>query len=278
MLNLIGWVKNIMDKIKEDHVSAYAAQSAYFIILSAVPFIMLLLVLLKYVPIDTQTLADNLADFFAADTTVFIQGLIGEFTQKTSGTVLSITIIALLWTSGKGIMAITRGLNSVFGIKETRNYVMLRVISTFYTLIFAIMIVFTLGFLVFGNRIYLWICEKIPFLNSVAAFLISIRTISSMGILTLLFLMFYKVLPNQKSKLLRQLPGALFSALGWMISSYIFSIYVDYSGSLSYMYGSLTSIIITMLWLYFCMNLMFFGAEINVLCFPLERENHDLRY
>ena len=278
MLNLIAWVKNIMDKIKEDHVSAYAAQSAYFIILSAVPFIMLLLVLLKYVPIDTQTLADNLADFFPADTTVFIQGLIREITQKTSGTVLSITIIALLWTSGKGIMAITRGLNSVFGIKETRNYVMLRVISTFYTLIFAIMIVFTLGFLVFGNRIYLWICEKIPFLNSVAAFLISIRTISSMGILTLLFLMFYKVLPNQKSKLLRQLPGALFSALGWMISSYIFSIYVDYSGSLSYMYGSLTSIIITMLWLYFCMNLMFFGAEINVLCFPLERENHDLRY
>lgn len=278
MLNLIAWVKNIMNKIKEDHVSAYAAQSAYFIILSAVPFIMLLLVLLKYVPIDTQTLADNLADFFPADTTVFIQGLIGEITQKTSGTVLSITIITLLWTSGKGIMAITRGLNSVFGIKETRNYVMLRVISTFYTLIFAIMIVFTLGFLVFGNRIYLWICEKIPFLNSVAAFLISIRTISSMGILTLLFLMFYKVLPNQKSKLLRQLPGALFSALGWMISSYIFSIYVDYSGSLSYMYGSLTSIIITMLWLYFCMNLMFFGAEINVLCFPLERENHDLRY
>lgn len=278
MLNLIGWVKNIMNKIKDDHVSAYAAQSAYFIILSAVPFIMLLLVLLKYVPIDTQTLADNLADFFPADTTVFIQGLIGEITQKTSGTVLSITIITLLWTSGKGIMAITRGLNSVFGIRETRNYVMLRVISTFYTLIFAIMIVFTLGFLVFGNRIYLWICEKIPFLNSVAAFLISIRTISSMGILTLLFLMFYKVLPNQKSKLLRQLPGALFSALGWMISSYIFSIYVDYSGSLSYMYGSLTSIIITMLWLYFCMNLMFFGAEINVLCFPLERENHDLRY
>lgn len=267
-----------MNKIKEDHVSAYAAQSAYFIILSAVPFIMLLLVLLKYVPIDTQMLADNLADFFPADTSTFMQGLIVEITGKTSGTVLSITIITLLWTSGKGILAITRGLNSVYGINETRNYIMLRVISTLYTLIFAIMIIFTLGFLVFGNRIYLWICEKIPILDSIAAFLISIRTISSMGILTLLFLMFYKVLPNQKGKLLHQLPGALFSALGWMISSYIFSIYVDYSGNLSYMYGSLTSIIITMLWLYFCMNLMFFGAELNVLCFPMEKDNHGLRY
>ncbi len=278
MLNLIGWTKNIMNKIKEDHVSAYAAQSAYFIILSAVPFIMLLLVLLKYVPIDTQMLADNLSDFFPADTSAFMQGLIVEITGKTSGTVLSITIITLLWTSGKGILAVTRGLNSVYGINETRNYIMLRIISTVYTLIFAIMIIFTLGFLVFGNRIYLWICEKIPFLDSIAAFLISIRTISSMGILTLLFLIFYKVLPNKKGKLLHQLPGALFSALGWMISAYIFSIYVDYSGNLSYMYGSLTSVIITMLWLYFCMNLMFFGAELNVLCFPMERDTHDLRY
>lgn len=63
-----------------------------------------------------------------------------------------------------------------------------------------------------------------------------------------------------------------------MISSYIFSIYVDFSSGLSYMYGSLTSIIITMLWLYFCMNIFFFGAELNVLCFPLDRDHYDLRY
>lgn len=278
MLNIISWIKDIINRIKDDHVSAYAAQSAFFIILSAVPFLMLLLVLLKYVPIQPETLIENISDFFPSDTQQFIAAIITDINTKTSGTVLSITIITLLWTSGKGILAITRGLNSVYGIKETRTYLMLRIISTFYTLIFAIMIIFTLAFLVFGNRIYLWICDKIPFLNDVAAFLISIRTISSMGILTLLFLMFYKVLPNRRGRFLHQLPGAVFSALGWMISSYFFSIYVDFSSNLSYMYGSLTSIIITMLWLYFCMNLVFFGAELNVMCFPLERENHGLRY
>lgn len=278
MLNIIGWIKDIMNKIKDDHVTAYAAQSAFFIILSAVPFLMLLLILLNHVPIETETLITNINDFFPADTSNFINAIIQEINTKTSGTVLSITIIALLWTSGKGILALTRGLNSVYGIKETRNYLILRVVSTFYTLLFAIMIIFTLGFLVFGNRIYLWICEKIPFLNHVAAFLISIRTISSMGILTGLFLVFYKVLPNRKGRLFHQLPGAVFAALGWMISSYIFSIYVDFSAGLSYMYGSLTSIIVTMLWLYFCMNIFFFGAELNVLCFPLDKEHHDLRY
>lgn len=278
MLNIISWIKDIAHRIKDDHVSAYAAQSAFFIILSAMPFLMLLLILLKHVPIQTEILIENISDFFPSGTATIIADIIVDINSKTSGTVLSITIITLLWTSGKGILAITRGLNSVYGIRETRNYLILRIVSTFYTLIFAIMIIFTLVFLVFGNRIYLWICEKIPFLNDVAAFLISIRTFSSMGILTLLFLMFYKVLPNRKGRLFHQLPGAVFSALGWMISSYIFSIYVDFSGNLSYMYGSLTSIIVTMLWLYFCMNLVFFGAELNVMFFPLEREHYGLKY
>lgn len=278
MLNLISWIKLILDKIKKDHLSAYAAQSAFFIILSAVPFVMLLLTLVQYAPIDSTVLIEGVKDFFPADTSEVLTSVINEVMTKTSGTFVSITVITLLWTAGKSIMAITRGLNSVYEIEETRNYILLRLISTVYTLVFAIMIIFTLSFLVFGNRIYVWICTKIPFLNDVAAFIISIRTISSMGILTALFLLFYKVLPNKKVKLLHQLPGALFTALGWMISSYIFSIYVDYSTNLSYIYGSLTGIIVTMLWLYFCMNLMFFGAEINVLCFPPISEHHDLLY
>lgn len=272
MAALIKWIKGILNKIKDDHVSAYAAQSAFFIILSAVPFLMLLLILLKYVPLETETLIDNIGDFFPADTGKFIIYIIQEINTKTSGTVLSITIIALLWSSGKGILSLSRGMNSIYGIKETRNYVLLRIISTIYTLIFAFMIIFTLVVLVFGNRIYLWICEKLPFLNDVAAFLISIRTISAMAILTLFFLIFYKVLPNKKVSFYHQLPGAVFSGLGWMITSYIFSIYVDFSSGLSNMYGSLTSIIVTMLWLYFCMNIFFLGAELNILWFSPDRK------
>ena len=94
MLNIIGWIKDIMNKIKDDHVTAYAAQSAFFIILSAVPFLMLLLILLNHVPIETETLITNINDFFPADTSDFINAIIQEINTKTSGTVLSITIIA----------------------------------------------------------------------------------------------------------------------------------------------------------------------------------------
>ena len=136
------------------------------------------------------------------------------------------------------------------------------------------MVISALIFLVFGNWLYLWIIEKFPILNDVAAFVISIRTFASLLILTSVFTLFYKMLPAVKVKLLQQIPGALFAAVGWLVFSYFFSIYINYAQNLSYMYGGLVGIIILMLWLYFCMNIIFIGAEINFILYRQRLENN----
>jgi len=278
MLEFIRLIKDMNEKIKESHLSAYAAQSAYFIILSAVPFVMFLLTILNFINFDANGLIVSIVGAAPSETSDILLNILEGINVNSSGAILSFSIIALLWSAGKGVMAITKGLNSVYGIPETRHYVILRLVSTFYTLMFAVIIIFTLAFLVFGNKIYLWICTVLPFLDNVAAFIISARTILSLLILTIFFVFLYKFLPNRKCTLKRQLPGAIFTASGWMISSYIFSIYVDYSPGLSYMYGSLTGLIILMLWLYFCMNLLFLGAEINYLLYPGEKNDSGLKY
>jgi len=278
MLEFIRLIKDMNEKIKESHLSAYAAQSAYFIILSAVPFVMFLLTILNFINFDANGLIVSIVGAAPSETSDILLNILEGINVNSSGAILSFSIIALLWSAGKGVMAITKGLNSVYGIPETRHYVILRLVSTFYTLMFAVIIIFTLAFLVFGNKIYLWICTVLPFLDNVAAFIISARTILSLLILTIFFVFLYKFLPNRKCTLKRQLPGAIFTASGWMISSYIFSVYVDYSPGLSYMYGSLTGLIILMLWLYFCMNLLFLGAEINYLLYPGEKNDSGLKY
>jgi len=278
MLEFIRLIKDMNEKIKESHLSAYAAQSAYFIILSAVPFVMFLLTILNFINFDADGLIVSIVGAAPSETSDILLNILEGINVNSSGAILSFSIIALLWSAGKGVMTITKGLNSVYGIPETRHYVILRLVSTFYTLMFAVIIIFTLAFLVFGNKIYLWICTVLPFLDNVAAFIISARTILSLLILTIFFVFLYKFLPNRKCTLKRQLPGAIFTASGWMISSYIFSIYVDYSPGLSYMYGSLTGLIILMLWLYFCMNLLFLGAEINYLLYPGEKNDSGLKY
>ena len=59
------------------------------------------------------------------------------------------------------------------------------------------------------------------------------------------------------------MPGALLTAMAWMVFSYFFSLYFTFFPNFSNMYGSLTAIIMIMLWLYVCMNIVLYGAEIN---------------
>ena len=83
------------------------------------------------------------------------------------------------------------------------------------------------------------------------------------AVLFVVFLVLYKVLPNRKATFKSQLPGAFIIAMAWLIFSYGFSLYFEFFPNFGNMYGSLTALIMVMLWLYVCMNLILYGAEIN---------------
>lgn len=59
MLKVIVWVQNILKKIRRDRLAAYSGQSAYFIILSFLPFLLFLLTLIQHLPFDTEALLDT---------------------------------------------------------------------------------------------------------------------------------------------------------------------------------------------------------------------------
>jgi len=252
-------------KIRDDFISAFSAQAAFFVIISFFPFIMLLLTLLQYLPLTESTLLSTLTSIFPSSVNSLIVNIVTEIYNKASGTLISIAAISALWSASRGILAIVKGLNSVYGIRETRNGFKLRIISSIYTLVFAIMMIITLVILVFGNRLYIWIESKFPILSGLALIIISIRTIAGLCILTLFFLLLYIVIPNRKTNLFKELPGALVSAAGWMGFSYLYSFYIDNMGNFSNMYGSLTAVVLFMLWFYFCMYIMFIGGEVNVI-------------
>lgn len=253
-------------KIQEDHVAAYSAQAAFFIIISFFPFIMLLLSIIKFFPLEESSMLKIFTQIFPDAVDAMIVSVINQiYDSATSSTVISITAITALWSAGKGFLAIMKGLNAVNEIKETRQNILLRLIAAFYTLMFAIMLIATMVMFVFGNRLYYWIEQKFPKLMDTALVIISLRTILGLIILIIFFLVIYVVIPNRKPKLINELPGAMFCAAGWMGFSYAFSYYIDHFSNYSATYGSLTAIVLFMLWMYFCMYLLFLGAELNLL-------------
>ncbi len=265
MRKFLHLLTNVSRKFSDDHVAAYAGQAALFIIISLFPFLMFLLTLIQFLPITESNIMIIVSEIFPPNLGPLFIRIISEVFDKGSSTVISVTAITALWSASRGFLALTQGLNKVYGIKETRNYVLTRVSAILYTLAFAIIIVITLIFLVFGNRIYYFVENVFPILRDTALVIISVRAVAGFTILVAFFIILYLAVPNRKGKVINELPGAIITAAGWMVFSYLYSFYIDNMSNMTDTYGSLTAIVLLMLWLYFCMYILFIGAEVNVI-------------
>ena len=257
-------ITNITAGVSADHVGAYAAQTSYFFMLCMIPIILLLLTMVQYTPVTKADVMTAVIQVFPSSVDSLITSIVNQVYNQSTG-VIPITIVVALWSAGKGVLAMTSGLNCVYKCNETRNYVFLRIRATIYTVMFIIVIIFLLVLSVFGNTLNLFIAEHIPIMLGVAEKLLETRIIITPIVLVAFSLMIYKFLPNRRDKSRYQLPGAMFSAVGWMIISWIFSVYLDVFKGFSSMYGSLTTIVLIMLWMYFCMYCILLGGELNVL-------------
>ena len=247
-----------------DHVNAYAAQTSFFFIIAMFPLLMLLLTLIRYTPVSEEMLIESALAIMPNTIDPLIEQIINEMYDQSNFAIISITAVTALWSASKAILAIIRGLNSVFGIDEKRNYIHLRIVASFYTILILVLIVLALGLMVFGNSLLRFFDNNIPLLYELAAFIVSLRGIYVPIIFTIAFVYLYRIVPNRNYSFFDHMPGALFTSLGWIIFSYGYSSYIDNFASSTYFYGSLTTVVLLMLWVYICMYILFIGAEINI--------------
>ncbi len=264
MKKILKKIEEILIQIAGHHVGAYAAQSAFFMMLSLVPILMLLMTLVRVTPITQANIIEVVYEVFPKTVSGMIISIIDEVYSQT-GTTITISVLVAFWSAGRGVLALSNGLTTIRGTVETRNYFFLRLRAAFYTVFFLLAIVLTLVLLGFGNSISLLVNEYIPVIQYVIDFVIEIRTVVTIGVLIVVSMVMYEFLPNKRGKPLRQLPGAIFTAFGWTFASFLFSMYLDIFKGFSNMYGSLTTIVIIMLWMYFCMYVMLLGGELNML-------------
>lgn len=250
-------------KCTEDHIAAFGAMSAFFILLSLFPFLVLLLTLTKSLPFSKDDVLLILNQLFAFEPTSLIGEIVNEVYQKTGTTVFTVSIIAALWSSSKGIYAIVRGLNSVYDIEDDRNYFILRFLSTLYTFVFLVVVIGMMILWVFGNYLYSYISTHLPIFEAIAQYLIYKRLLFTSIILTVLFMSVYKFVPSRKSHFGKQLPGAVLATIGWLLVSWGCSYFIEHFNNFTLIYGSMAGIMIILIWLYFCMTMIFYGAEFN---------------
>lgn len=248
-------------ELKDDHVRAYASSTAFFVFLSLIPYLILIISVIPYTPLTKADVLAAVVEILPNALDSYAITIIDQLYANTFAA-LSISIIAVIWSSAQGFLSITNGLNSVYDVKENRNYFFLRARAGAYTLVLAAIMIASLMLSGLGRKIHEIASRYIPKLPETFQTIINFRIILTLVILTWMFSLIFRFLPNKKQRLRYQMPGAIFTAIGWTLFSWIFSLYINTFNAFS-MYGSLTTVIIIMLWLYTGMYIMFIGAEMN---------------
>ena len=212
MKKIVKAIGKFFDKLNEDHIGEYTAQCAYFTFLSFIPFIILLLSLIKYMNIERETLVYILEAILPAITKNSVLDIIQEVYSKSFETV-SISAIFLLWSAANSFYSLSLGLSSIYKGEEKENRVLLRIKGLIGTIIVIFSVIMVLILMVFGNRINNIIEENFDSFSGITTFILSIRNIIVIGGLFTMFVIMYKFVPNKKGNRLRkQIPGAIFAS------------------------------------------------------------------
>lgn len=261
---LIGKIYGLISYFTGLRIPIYAANAGYFIVLSVFPMLLLFVSFLRYTGLSVDTLTELLYGVIPEALMPAAKRLILNTYQSTSRTVVSISAVTALWSASRGIYGLLTGLNGIYDVAEDRGYFYTRTMSVLYTFVFLLVLLLTLVLNVFGTTLV----QMLPIgTEPVWEFLMSVvdlRFFLLLFVQTAVFTAMYMALPNRRNKLMDSLPGALLSAIGWLIFSDLYSLYVENFSSYANIYGSVYAVALSMLWLYCCISIVFYGGALNV--------------
>ena len=261
----ILYVRQIVSRIAEDKVTVYAAQASFFVIISAVPFLSLL------ISIAGLVLPANFTDYLTGlplpdGVSVLFDVMFTDLRTAPNVPLLSVSAVTTLWSASRGIAAIRSGLERVYRAGREQGFFAHRFKSLVSTLLFIALITAAVTLMLFGNSVSEWLR-----LRRISDSLLYLRTPLFIAALCILFTGMYSSTARRSSRIkngiLPHLPGGIVSSVGWMLFSWGYSLYITHFPSVSYLYGSLAAICLIMLWLYFCMIILLLSAEVNKIWF-----------
>ena len=259
---LIGKTVGVIRRLQEMQLPQHAANAGYFIVLSVFPALILLLSILRYTPLDAADLLALLRGLLPEALLPAAEKLIVSTYAHTSKAMVSVSAIGALWSASRGIYALLRGFNAIYDVQESRGYWYTRCMCVVYTFLFLLVLLLTLVLYLFGESILQMLPGSGPLLELLAE-IVDLRVILLLILQTALFTAMYMALPNQKNTFPGSLPGALLASMGWLGFTKLFSYYVEHFAPLSSVYGSVYAVALSMLWLYFCLLIVFYGGALN---------------
>ena len=256
---------SILKMVENKKVKIYAAAVDYFLFISLIPFLMLLVSLIRFLPFDQADIMRLFADTASTSVYTFIRDVVASIYENGSAASV-VALLLALYSASKGMRPLIKGLDWIYGDERRDSGIVLYLKSIQYLAVLDVVVVLSVGVLVYGELILELLNAEFAE-SAVISLLLSgagwLRYVIVLCLLTCIFLLFYCRVPANKRKPSGQWPGAVFCAFAWVIFSWAFSVYVSVSDKFG-AYGYLGTIMVAVTWMYYCLIFLFIGGCINV--------------
>jgi membrane protein len=253
----------LKERVQENELTALAAQSTYYLVLSFFPFLIFLLTLISYTPLVQEDMLFEIRPFVPEETFALIMENIDNMLAARSGALLSSGMLVTIWLASNGMAAMLRGITKAFRDTERRPFWKVRGLAIVFTLAMGFLVILALLLVVFGQVIGEYVIDLLGMPTVFHQVWRYSRLVVALVSMVFVFTLFYRFGPNRKIQLQQSLPGAIFSTLGWLVLSYGFAFYVNNFGNYNVTYGSIAGVVILLVWLYLSSVIILLGGEIN---------------
>ena len=245
-------------------ITTYSAACAYYLFMSLVPMIMLVVSVVQYTPLTESLILDTLSDYVPDQLYQIVKTIVSSI-YSGGRVALTVSILLTIWSASKSMKALMRGMDSVYDAARSEDFFVFSLRASFYMVIFVALLLVSLLVMVYGGEILALLYDLLPhggavdWLFGLARYL---RYVVFLAVLTLVFSFTYWRMPARRLRYMSQWPGAAFCAVSWVLFSLIFSAYVSVSGIFG-AYGVIGTVMVAMMWVYYCFYFLLLGGYIN---------------
>ena len=266
----IFFLKGLM----EGSITTRASSLAFNFFLALFPSIIVIFTLIPYIPIVDfhSTLMDLLSLILPESTSNATFTTIDDIINNPRGSLLSIGFVLALFFSTNGVNSLIEAFNASYHIKETRSLVNQRIIALFITIILSLILITTIGLIIFGKTIVNYLIYFEIITNNAALFILYGKWITIMIMLFLGITILFNIGPSEKRKWQLFTPGSILSTILIILTSIGFNYYINNFSDYNALYGSIGTLIIILLWMYFNSIILLTGFELNVSILNAEKK------
>lgn len=251
--------------LMEGAITTRASSLAFNFFLAFFPSIIVLFTLIPYIPIDglQVTLMELIATVLPPSTNEATFATLDDIINNPRGGLLSIGFILALYFSTNGINSLIEAFNTSYHIRESRPLIQQRMLSLALTLLLSVMLIIAIGLIIFGTLVVNYL-EVNEIITTNAADLITYgKWLVMLAMLFFGISILFHLGPAMKSKWKLFSTGSIFATTFIIIISIGFNYYIQYFSQYNKIYGSIGTLMIILLWMYFNAIILLTGFELN---------------